>query len=235
MVDAGEGRLEHLVRHEGREALLQPDVVEPGHRHEIPEPHVRGLVRDEVGAARLAQARDLAAEERRRLAVEDAARVLHPREGEVRHDHEVELLRRGRGFRSSPRASASATRCRRKSSAACLSASCRLTAPRVEAQAPPGDRPRPLDEGPGRKGEEVGRDRLRRPGSDADAGRRRGPRRVAIGALPITRHSFRRRRRQPEAAPSGPADRSRAEARARRPGRSGCRDRPSRRPCPRRG
>ena len=39
----------HDIRHVGGEALVEPQVVEPAHRHEIAEPHVRHLVEDHLG------------------------------------------------------------------------------------------------------------------------------------------------------------------------------------------
>ena len=39
-------RIDDLRRHEVREHLFHPDVVEPLHRHEIAEPHVGRLVRN---------------------------------------------------------------------------------------------------------------------------------------------------------------------------------------------
>ena len=35
----------------GREALVEPQVVPPAHRHEVAEPHVGQLVEDRLGAA----------------------------------------------------------------------------------------------------------------------------------------------------------------------------------------
>ena len=37
--------------HEGGEGLVEPDPVPPAHRDEVAEPHVRVLVRDDVGDA----------------------------------------------------------------------------------------------------------------------------------------------------------------------------------------
>ena len=47
MVHLGERRVDDLRRHEVGEDLFHPHVVEPLHRHQIAEPHVRGLVRDD--------------------------------------------------------------------------------------------------------------------------------------------------------------------------------------------
>ena len=51
VVDFGEGRIDDFGRHEIGHHFLHPHVVEPAHRHQIAEPHVRGFVRDGVGAA----------------------------------------------------------------------------------------------------------------------------------------------------------------------------------------
>jgi hypothetical protein len=50
--------VERERREVGREALVQPQVVPPLHRHEVAEPHVRHLVQDQVVAAVERRARD---------------------------------------------------------------------------------------------------------------------------------------------------------------------------------
>ncbi len=91
MIDRRERRIDDLRRHEVGEDLLHPDIVEPPHRHEIAEPHVRRLVRDEAGAAELLALRRRRIEQQRRRVVEDRARVLHPAELERRYEQEIEL------------------------------------------------------------------------------------------------------------------------------------------------
>src|SRR5436853_1816048 len=41
----------YLIGHEGREALIKPEVIPPLHSDEIAEPHVRNFVRDYFGNA----------------------------------------------------------------------------------------------------------------------------------------------------------------------------------------
>ena len=86
---------ERLVLHPGREALVQPDVVPPGHRHEIAEPLVRHLVRQNrpdllarVDRGCLGVGQQIV------LAVEDRRRVLHRAGREVGHRDDVELPER---------------------------------------------------------------------------------------------------------------------------------------------
>jgi hypothetical protein len=76
----------------GGERLVEPDVVPPGHRHEIPEPHVRQLVGHHVreGAALPLGCR-VGVHEQQRLAEGDGADVLHGARLEVRHRDHVEL------------------------------------------------------------------------------------------------------------------------------------------------
>ena len=85
---------ERLRGHVGREPLLEPEVVEPLHRHEVAEPHVRDLVEHRGGAAQpLRQGRPLA-EDEPVLVEEHRARVLHPPEGEGGREQELELVER---------------------------------------------------------------------------------------------------------------------------------------------
>jgi hypothetical protein len=96
MVHVRERRLDDLRGHEVREDLLHPHVVEPAHRHEVAEPHVRRLVRDEARAPELLRARRRLVEEQRVGAIPDRARMLHAAELERRHGEEVELAERVR-------------------------------------------------------------------------------------------------------------------------------------------
>ena len=79
-------------RHEGGEGLVQPDAVPPAHRHEVAEPLVRELVRDDVGdVLELGLGRVLGIDEQQRFAVGDQAGVLHRALREVGDRHEVDL------------------------------------------------------------------------------------------------------------------------------------------------
>ncbi len=91
VVDFWERRIDDLRRHEVGEDLLHPDVVEPAHGHEVPEPHVRRLVRDEARTAEHLALRRGRLQEETRRPVEDGARVLHPSVLKRRHGKEVEL------------------------------------------------------------------------------------------------------------------------------------------------
>ena len=99
MVDLGKRGVDDAGRHEVGERLLQPDVVEPLHRHEVAEPHVRRLVGDEAGAAEMGVLRGALVEQQRVLVVEDGAGMLHAAVLKRRHEHEIELLERERDAR----------------------------------------------------------------------------------------------------------------------------------------
>ena len=119
MIDLRERRVDDLRRHEVREDLLHPHIVEPPHRHEIAEPHVGGLVRDDAGATELLVLRGRRVEQQARRVVEDGAGVLHAAELERRHEQEVELARRDTGCRCSARARRAPTRADRRSRRGC--------------------------------------------------------------------------------------------------------------------
>ena len=91
MVDRRERRVHDLRREEVRVHLLRPHVVEPAHRDEVAEPHVRRLVRDEARAPERLRLRRRLVEQHARRVVEDRARVFHPAELERGHEEEVEL------------------------------------------------------------------------------------------------------------------------------------------------
>ena len=63
-------------RREGRERLVEPQVVPPGHGDQVPEPHVRHLVQHRLGAPLVGSPSDLAAED---VVLEERhrARVFH--------------------------------------------------------------------------------------------------------------------------------------------------------------
>ena len=103
-----ERRIHDLAGHEVGEDFLHPDVVEPPHRHEIAEPHVRGLVRDRAGAAEHLVLGRRFVEQHPDGVVEDRARVLHAAELKRRNQHEVELAERVRNAVCSPPARSSA-------------------------------------------------------------------------------------------------------------------------------
>ena len=88
----GVGRRERLVRHPGREAFVQPDVVPPLHRHEIAEPLVRHLVGEHRGdgLARRHRCR-VRVGQQVRFAIEDRSRVFHGSRREIRDGQNVEL------------------------------------------------------------------------------------------------------------------------------------------------
>ena len=94
MVDGRERRIDDLRRHEVGEHLFHPDVVEPAHRDQIAEPHVRGLVRNHRGAAEQLVLRRRLVEHQARRVVENLAGVFHAAELKGRDRDEVELAER---------------------------------------------------------------------------------------------------------------------------------------------
>ncbi len=99
MIHVRERRIHDLRRHEVGEDFLHPHVVEPAHRHQVAEPHVRGLVRDHRGAAEQLVLRRRFVEHQPRRVVEDLAGVLHAAELERGDRDEVELAERVRDRR----------------------------------------------------------------------------------------------------------------------------------------
>ena len=53
VIDRRKGRVDDFRGHEIRKHLLHPDIVEPAHRDQVTEPHVRGFMRDHVCAGEL--------------------------------------------------------------------------------------------------------------------------------------------------------------------------------------
>ncbi len=79
--------------HECREGLVEPDALPPAHGHQVAEPHVRQLVRDDVGdTLELGAGGLVLVDEQRRVAERDASQVLHRAGGEVRNGHQVDLV-----------------------------------------------------------------------------------------------------------------------------------------------
>ena len=84
--------VDRLVAHPRCERLVEPEVVPPLHRHEVAEPHVRHLVRDDFQYPLLRLRRGvLRVVEQCGLAVGDRAPVLHRARCEVRHGDMVHL------------------------------------------------------------------------------------------------------------------------------------------------
>ena len=79
--------------HEGRERLVEPQVVPPAHGDEVAEPHVRHLVQDGLGPPLVVGVGDLAAEDVD-LGEGDRARVLHRAGRELRDEQLVVLAER---------------------------------------------------------------------------------------------------------------------------------------------
>jgi hypothetical protein len=80
-----------FCRHEIGEDFLHPHVVEPAHGDEVPEPHVRGLVRDHAGTSEFLVLRRGLVKQEPGGVVEDGAGVLHPPELKRRDKQEIEL------------------------------------------------------------------------------------------------------------------------------------------------
>ncbi len=92
VVDIRETGVDDLRRHEVRKHFLGPDVIEPLHRDEIAEPHVRGLVGDQAGATQQPGLRRRLVEKQARRTILDRAYVLHPAILERRDQRESEFL-----------------------------------------------------------------------------------------------------------------------------------------------
>src|ERR1700680_978268 len=84
-------RRKSLISHVLREALFQPKVVEPTHRHQIAEPLVRELMQDdEVAVQQIAVGRGSAKQDRL-FPQESGASVFHSSVGKTGDKHHVVL------------------------------------------------------------------------------------------------------------------------------------------------
>ena len=87
--------VDDLVGHPGGERLVEPQVVPPGHRHQVAEPLVRQLVGDHLRDPLLhRQRRGGGIGQQRHLAEGDGARVLHRARLEVGDADLIELAER---------------------------------------------------------------------------------------------------------------------------------------------
>lgn len=99
MIDLRKARIHNLGRHEVRHHFLHPDVVEPPHRHQIAEPHVRRLMRDHARPAQqLPLCRGLIQHQAPGV-VQNGPGMLHAPELERRDQHKIELPPRIRNCR----------------------------------------------------------------------------------------------------------------------------------------
>ncbi len=91
-VELGPDRAQRLGREEGREALVEPQVIPPAHRDEIAKPLMCSLVCEHGDHAdALCQRRDLVVDEQLRVAKRDRAGILHRARLKIGHRDEVEL------------------------------------------------------------------------------------------------------------------------------------------------
>ena len=91
VIDRRERWIHDLRGHEVRKDLLHPHIVEPLHRDEVAEPHVRGLVGDHAGTSQhLILCRGFLEHQAVRV-VEDRARMFHAAKLEGRQEQEIEL------------------------------------------------------------------------------------------------------------------------------------------------
>ena len=67
-----------LRRQEIGKYFLRPHVVEPVHRHQVPEPHVRRLMSNKAGPPQLLRLRRRLLQHHARLTIKDRTRMLHP-------------------------------------------------------------------------------------------------------------------------------------------------------------
>ena len=218
MVDGGKRRVDDLRRHEVGEDLLHPHVVEPPHRHQIAEPHVRRLVRDRRWRGRAAGS----ASPTRRAAARTRCRRSRPgapcrRTGTPARAGN-RTCRTGRGCRCSRSSQASAAACRSKI-ASRLRATFAASVSRWNIRNVAAVARGPLDrELAGGEREQVGRDRLRlgeREPRAAVAGLARGL--GAVGdRLPAGRHVERQRPARLQIRLVEARERLRARAPARR-------------------
>ena len=94
MIHLRERRVHDLRCHEVRKHFLHPHIVEPSHRHEIAEPHVRCFVCDDAGAFEQLVLRRRLVEHQAGGVVENSPGMLHSSELKGRDQDEVELAPR---------------------------------------------------------------------------------------------------------------------------------------------
>ena len=81
--------------HESGERLVEPQSVPPAHGHQVAEPHVRVLVRDDVRyTLQFAARRGVFVDQQGRLAERDRAQILHRAEREVGNRDQVQFVAR---------------------------------------------------------------------------------------------------------------------------------------------
>ena len=119
MVHLRERRVHDLRRHEVGEHLLHPHVVEPPHRHEIAEPHVRRLVRDDAGALEQLVLRRRFVEQQARRRCRGSRRRAPCRRTETTGSARSRTCRTDTGWRCSPRATRAPSRADRRSRRGC--------------------------------------------------------------------------------------------------------------------
>ncbi len=79
--------------HERREGFIQPEPVPPGHRHQIPEPHMGVFVGHDVGdPLHLRMRRAVPVDQQRRLAERDGPEIFHGARGEIGDRQEIQLV-----------------------------------------------------------------------------------------------------------------------------------------------
>ena len=92
VIDVRELRVDNLRGHEIREDFFRPDVVEPLHGHQVAEPHMCRLMRDQRCAAKQLGIGRRFLEEQVRCAVQDGANMLHTSVLEIGDQREAELV-----------------------------------------------------------------------------------------------------------------------------------------------
>ena len=76
------------------ENLLGPYIIEPFHRHDIPEPHMGGLVGNQFNAAENLVRSRVGGQEEAGIIVESGPGMFHPTELEARQHHEIIFRKR---------------------------------------------------------------------------------------------------------------------------------------------
>src|SRR5215813_5759591 len=91
MIHIGKGRIDDLRSHEIGEDFLHPDVVEPLHRDEAAEPHMRRLMRDGTCAIKHLIFCSGFIEQYACSVVEDRTRMFHAAELKRRNQNKIEF------------------------------------------------------------------------------------------------------------------------------------------------
>ncbi len=93
-VHLGHDLFHRLVRRKGRKTFLQPKIVKPPHRHRVPKPLMRRLMKDQSRPRYEIVLRRLLRKNDRRFPKKRRPRMLHPAKRKLRYQNQIVLRER---------------------------------------------------------------------------------------------------------------------------------------------